>query len=44
MEEREAMEEAARSARQRLWAADVACYYAQKRYSQTRDAKDRQIW
>ena len=35
---------AARSARQRLWTADVACYYAQRRFSQTGRAADRLIW
>ena len=39
-----APEGAARSARQRLWAADVACYYAQRRFSQTGRAADRLIW
>ena len=38
------MEEAARSARWRLWAADIACYYAQRRFSQTGKATDRRIW
>lgn len=38
------MEQSARSARRRLWAADVARYYAQKRYNQTEAPKDRQIW
>ncbi len=33
-----------RSARRRLWAADAACYYAQKRYSQTSRLSDRQLW
>jgi hypothetical protein len=39
-----APEGVARSARQRLWAADVACYYAQRRFSQTGRAADRLIW
>ena len=39
-----AQEVAARSARRRLWAADVACYYAQKRFGQSEDAKDHQQW
>jgi len=39
-----APEGAARSARQRLWAADVACYYAQRRFSQTGRDADRRIW
>ena len=39
-----ASEGVARSARQRLWAADVACYYAQRRFSQTGRAADRLIW
>lgn len=34
----------ARSARRRLWAADVACYYAQRRFNQTGRAADRLIW
>ncbi len=34
----------ARAARQRLWAAEVACYYAQKRFSQTGAAVDRLLW
>lgn len=34
----------ARPARQRLWAADVACYYAQRRFSQTGRSADRLIW
>jgi len=34
----------ARAARQRLWAAEVACYYAQKRFSQTGAAVDRRLW
>ncbi len=38
------LEVAARSARQRLWAADVACYYAQRRFSQTGKAADRIMW
>jgi len=42
--EQEEMEQSARSARRRLWAADVARYYAQKRYNQTEAPKDRQIW
>ncbi len=32
------------AARQRLWAAEVACYYAQKRFSQTGAAVDRLLW
>jgi len=43
-DETKQMEEAARSARQRLWAADVSCYYAQRRFSQTDRAADRRIW
>lgn len=39
-----APEGVARSARQRLWAADVACYYAQRRFSQTGKAADLRIW
>lgn len=39
-----APEGVARSARQRLWAADVACYYAQRRFSQTGRDADRRIW
>ena len=39
-----APEGVARSARQRLWAAGVACYYAQRRFSQTGRAADRLIW
>ena len=38
------MEEAARSACQRLWAADVSCYYAQRRFNQTGRAIDQRIW
>ncbi len=34
----------ARAARQRLWAAEVACYYAQKRFSQTSTEADRRFW
>lgn len=34
----------ARAARQRLWAAEVACYYAQKRFSQTSMKSDRLLW
>jgi hypothetical protein len=44
METEEHLAVAARSARRRLWAAEVACYYAQKRFSRTEDAKDRLIW
>lgn len=39
-----APEGVARSARPRLWAADVAYYYAQRRFSQTGRAADRLIW
>jgi len=44
MEERDKLDAIARSARQRLWAADVACYYAQRRFSQTGKATDRRTW
>ena len=37
-------ERAARDARQRLWAADVACYYAHQRYLRTGDDSHRRIW
>jgi hypothetical protein len=40
----EQLASAVRSARQRLWAADAACYYAQRRFSQTENPKDRLIW
>ncbi len=32
------------AARQRLWAAAVACYYAQKRFSQTNTEADCRFW
>ena len=39
-----APEGVARSPRQRLWAPDVACYYAQRWFNQTGRATDRLIW
>jgi len=44
VQEEAEIEDAARSTRQRLWAADVSCYYAQRRFSQTGRAADRRIW
>ena len=44
MDIEEQLAAAVRSARQRLWAADAACYYAQKRFSQTENGKDRLLW
>ena len=44
METEGALAAAARSARRRLWAADSARHYAQRRFSKTENARDRLIW
>ena len=32
------------AARHQVWAADVACFYAQKRFSETGTPSDRRLW
>ena len=36
--------EAVRQARERVWVADTACYYAHRRFQQSRGAADREAW
>lgn len=42
--ETEQRQQTARAARQRLWAADVACFYAKRRFDQSGRDADRQVW
>lgn len=42
--EKERMQQTVRAARRRLWAADVACFYAQRRFDQSGRDADRKIW